>query len=249
MAFDPSTFGGTGTASAPVSSGAVVVKWTDTDLVNNGVKCIAYGPSGIGKTRLCATAPRPLVISAENGLLSLKRQHVPYIEVKSLSDFENALAYGTVGPYASNFDTLCVDSLSDIAEVTLAHELANNKDGRKAYGEMQQRIMEIFRNLRDIPRKHVVMVCKMGKFTDQATGWTIYGPLFPGSNLDQNAPYMVDEVFRVDEYYDQATNTKVPTIHTQRTNTHEGKDRSGALAPIEWGDLSYVFNKIMTATA
>lgn len=250
MGFDPSTFGGpTVTASQSFSgnAGAVVVKWTDTDVQNNGVKCIAYGPAGIGKTRLCATAPRPLIFSAENGLLSLKRLHVPYIEITDMQSLENAVAYAT-GPNGANYDTLCIDSLSEVAETVLNAELSNNKDGRKAYGEMSTRIMQLFRQLRDLPRKHVVMVAKQGKFTDQGTGWTMYGPMFPGNNLDANAPYMVDEVFRVDEWQDPATGIKYTTLHTQRSSTHEAKDRSGALAPIEWGNLGDVFQKIMTFT-
>ena len=39
-------------------------------VLDTGVKMLVYGESGMGKTMLTATLPRPLLISAESGLLS-----------------------------------------------------------------------------------------------------------------------------------------------------------------------------------
>lgn len=60
------------------------------DIVFNGVKCIVYGGAGVGKTRLCATAPRPIIISAEEGLLSLSDVDCAFVEIKSLKDLDDA---------------------------------------------------------------------------------------------------------------------------------------------------------------
>ena len=52
----------------------------------NGVKVLVYGKAGVGKTVLCATAPKPVIISAEAGLLSLQGADIPVIEVKNIED-------------------------------------------------------------------------------------------------------------------------------------------------------------------
>ena len=51
----------------------MALKFTTTNQAAqlHGVKALVYGPSGAGKTTLCATAPAPIIISAEAGLLSL----------------------------------------------------------------------------------------------------------------------------------------------------------------------------------
>ena len=53
--------------------------------LENGIKCLVYGRSGIGKTHLCATAPTPIIVGAEGGELSLREQDVPLIQIKTLT--------------------------------------------------------------------------------------------------------------------------------------------------------------------
>ena len=49
-----------------------------------GVKMLVSGPPGAGKTRLCATLPNPIILSAESGLLSLAECDLPAIEIKHI---------------------------------------------------------------------------------------------------------------------------------------------------------------------
>jgi hypothetical protein len=58
------------------------IQYTD-QAPDNGIKCLVYGGSGVGKTPLCASAPAPFIISAEAGLRSIKHLHVPYVEIRS----------------------------------------------------------------------------------------------------------------------------------------------------------------------
>ena len=44
--------------------------------VDAGVKILCYGEAGVGKTVLLATLPRPVLISAESGTLSLQVQNL-----------------------------------------------------------------------------------------------------------------------------------------------------------------------------
>lgn len=42
----------------------------------SGIKCLVYGGSGTGKTVLSATLPTPVLISAEAGVLSLRKDNL-----------------------------------------------------------------------------------------------------------------------------------------------------------------------------
>ena len=47
---------------------------------------MVYGGAGVGKTVLCSTAPNPVIISAEAGLLSLRDFDIPYVSVTKYED-------------------------------------------------------------------------------------------------------------------------------------------------------------------
>ena len=49
------------------------------DVGTAGVKVLVYGHAGAGKTSLIRTAPNPVILSAEAGLLSLSDLDIPYI--------------------------------------------------------------------------------------------------------------------------------------------------------------------------
>ena len=57
------------------------------------IKALVYGRSGSGKTMFGGTAPKPLILSAENGLLSLATSglQVDTVEIKSLANLKEAL--------------------------------------------------------------------------------------------------------------------------------------------------------------
>jgi len=48
---------------------------------NFGCKCIIYGPSGSAKTPLVNTAPRPVLLSIEPGLLSMKGSNILHMKL------------------------------------------------------------------------------------------------------------------------------------------------------------------------
>ena len=55
---------------------AINLKSTAT-IASSGVKVLVYGQAGSGKTTLIRTAPAPLILSAEAGLLSLAGTDIP----------------------------------------------------------------------------------------------------------------------------------------------------------------------------
>ena len=98
-----------------------------------GVKMLVYGQAGAGKTTLINTLPHPIILSAEGGLLSLQDADLPYIEIRNVNDLEEAYKW-VVSDAANGFESVALDSISEIAEVILSSEKKNNKDPRAAYG-------------------------------------------------------------------------------------------------------------------
>lgn len=214
----------------------------------SGIKVLVYGPAGAGKTTLCATVDNPLIISAEAGLLSLRSYDIPYLEIGSISDLHAAYDFVAGSAEASQFDWICLDSISEVAEVVLAHEKKQSKDPRQAYGALQDHMGEAIRRFRDLQGKNVYFSCKQERVKDELTGSLIYGPSLPGAKLAQSIPYLFDEVFALRVENDQEG---VPQrwLQTITDPQYSCKDRSGALAMFEPPNLGEIARKINQPTA
>ena len=116
-------------------------------LVANGVKLLVYGQAGAGKTSLLKTLPKPIVLSAEGGLLSIQDADLPYIEIATMDELREAYEWLTTTDEAKIYESVGIDSISEIAEVCLNHEKKVNKDPRAAYGAMQEQMSDIIRAL------------------------------------------------------------------------------------------------------
>jgi len=212
-----------------------------------GVKIVVYGLAGMGKTTLCATCPSPIIASAESGLLSLARHNLPYIEIKTMQDLREFYQWAKSSTECrQNFQTLCLDSVSEIAEVVLTAAKAKNKDGRMAYGDLIEEMTKVIKEFRDLSGYHVYMSAKQERLKDEASGVFINQPMMPGSKLGQAVPYLPDEVFKLDV---EGTGTNsYRLLRTQPDFLNMAKDRSGVLDPIEEPNLGKIINKITLAS-
>ena len=212
------------------------------NIAASNIKVLVHGPAGAGKTRLCATTGgKPLIISAEAGLLSLRGQDIDVWEIKSIEDLREA--YGFLAK-DTKYDWVCIDSISEIAEVCLNEEKVKNKDPRKAYGEMQDTITGMIRAFRDLP-KNVYMSSKQDRVKDDLTGQFFFGPSAPGQKIAASLPYFFDECFALHTWKD-AEGKIQNGLQTQRDAQYEAKDRSGALAPLEPANLGLIKQKILS---
>ena len=213
-----------------------------SDAHQRGVKLVVYGQSGSGKTFLIPSLPNPVVLSAEGGLLSIQRADIPYIEIKTMAQLMEAYQWLTESAEAKGFQSVAIDSISEVAEVVLAEELKRNKDGRAAYGELNTVMTGMVRAFRDLPNKHVLFTAKCEKSTDE-TGRILYAPSMPGKSLSMQLPYLVDEVLalRVEKDADGATQR---ALMCDSDGLWLAKDRSGALGAWETADLGEIIKKI-----
>jgi phage nucleotide-binding protein len=206
------------------------------------VKLLCYGQAGAGKTSLIRTLPNPVVLSAEGGLLSIQDANLPYIEIANMDDLMEAFAWCKSSTEAVGFESVALDSISEVAEVVLQHELRKNKDGRAAYGELNTTMQELIRAFRDLPGKHVYMSAKLEKSQDEM-GKLLYNPGMPGKSLTQGLPYFFDEVLalRVERDADGATQR---ALMCDGDGAWLAKDRSGKLETWEAPDLGAIIAKI-----
>lgn len=211
------------------------------DVHASGIKLLVYGHAGAGKTTLIPSLPSPVVLSAEGGLLSINGADVPYIEINSMATLKEAYAWATESTDAAQFESICLDSISEIAEVVLNYEKKNTKDPRQAYGAMQEQMTDVIRAFRDLP-KHVYMTAKLEKATDEQ-GRMLYSPSMPGNKTGQQLPYFFDEVFALRVEKDAEGNS-VRALMTQSDGLWLAKDRSGKLDTWESADLGAIIAKI-----
>ena len=212
-----------------------------SDVHTNGVKILVYGHAGVGKTTLSTTMPNPVIISAEGGLLSIKDSNIPYIEVSNMDDLKEAYSWLT-SPEGQVFDSVILDSLSEIGEVVLIHEKSINKDGRAAYGEMATQMTSLIRAFRDLPGKNVLMTAKVEKSQDE-TGRMLYAPSMPGAKVGQTLPYFFDLVLalRVEKDTDGVAQR---ALMCDSDGLWMAKDRSGKLQAWEQPDLGAIIREI-----
>jgi len=208
----------------------------------SGVKLLVYGNAGAGKTSLIPTLPNPVVLSAEGGLLSIADADVPFVEVSSYDTLMEAYAWLTQSAEAKGFDSVALDSISEIAEVVLNHEKKIAKDPRAAYGNMQEQMSDLIRAFRDLPEKHVYFTAKCEKATDE-TGRLLFAPSMPGNKTGQQLPYFFDEVLALRVEKD-ADGVSQRSLMCDSDGIWLAKDRSGKLADWEEPDLGKLIAKI-----
>jgi phage nucleotide-binding protein len=203
------------------------------DSVMDGLKVLVYGPSGSGKTTLIKTMPNPLIISSERGLLPLAGFDFPVIHIENEADLRKALKY--CKSRECEYDSICLDSLTDIAEVVLAEAQGLVKDGRQAYGMLLITMSSFIRDFKKLSGKNVYMTAQ--EEVKEVNGIDLTRPKMPGQALTSALPYAFDEVFRL-----SSDRKGVRKLLTEQTATKIAKDRTGKLDKEIDPDLGSVVN-------
>lgn len=210
----------------------------------NGVKALVYGPPGTGKTPLIKTAPRPVLCVVEPGMLSMRDAHnVPAFAAYDFAKIDEFFKWFFESAEAKAFDTLGLDSLSQMAEIVLTHYKSRNKDGRKAYGEMSEYMMNIINKLYFMPQKHLYLICKQARIDNGDNSYML--PSFPGQDLSVKVPHLFDEIIRLAKCRIPGVVAEVTAFQTRESFNYMARDRSGKLDEFEQPDLSTLFNKCM----
>lgn len=213
---------------------------------SHGIKVLVHGRAGAGKTTLASTAPDPIILSAEAGLLSLADTEIPTILITTFTELEEAYNFIVQSEHAKQFKTICLDSITEIAEQCLAAEKLKTRDPRRAYGEMQDEVLKWVKKFRDMKGRHVYFSCKQESVKDEMSGVTLYGPRMPGRQVGPQLPYLFDEVFSL-EVGNTPEGKTFRYIRTKTSMQYEAKDRSGKLDEFEEPNLAKLFDKMLGA--
>lgn len=222
-----------------------------------GVKGIFYGPPGSGKTPLIQTAPRPILLVCEPGMLSMRGTNIAAFHAPTSAKIAEFFEWLFRSREADQFDTVGIDSASELAEIVLREEFARNKDGRKAYGEMSKRCIEWFDILYHMPRKHAYIICKQS--FDESVSTSFLGgipqlttskrakPYFPGQDLPMKVSHRYDLIAQVVKGNIPGVTTG-PLLHfrCKETDNITARDRSGKLEEFEEPNLTKLFAKAMS---
>ena len=228
---------------------AITLTSTKDSAALTGLKFLVHGPAGGGKTTLCSTTGEStVIISAESGLLSLRGHDIPVIEIKTLEQLYEAYDFVVNTEQGRSFKWICLDSISEIAEVVLNYEKKAAKDPRQAYGALAEKMTDLIRAFRDLPGRNVYFSCKQERAKDEQSGAMLYYPAMPGNMLKQGVGYFFDFVFALRVEKDADGN---PTrwLQTSRDYNYEAKDRSGSLEMFESPDLAAIAAKVISSTA
>lgn len=221
----------------------MAIKIVSTKKSVDSVKLLIFGESGVGKTKLIETAPNPLILNAERGLLSLANNDFDTIDINTLDDIEEAFQFITESQDAKKYDTIALDSVSEIAQVYLNGLKKLHKDPRAAYGILADGVSSMIRDFRDIQGKHVYFVAQAGVVEDE-NGITEVKSIMPGKTLTKSLPFFFDEVLALRFGYLE-DKTQYRYLQTTHGGQYKCKDRSGYLDEQEKPDLGNIFDKIV----
>lgn len=162
-----------------------------------GAKAIVYGAPGSRKTPLINTCPKPIMLACEPGMLSMRSSSVPTFQAFTGKAIDEFFKWFYESTERKNFDTLAIDSISQMADIFLQEALSgtsqagNKKHGLAAYGDMATRVLNILRPLFFTENIHTYLIAKEG--SKDGMKW----PYFPGQQLLTEVPHMYDFILHL----------------------------------------------------
>ncbi len=209
-----------------------------------GVKCLVFGGAGSGKTPIFNTAPRPLLLAVEPGMLSMRGSTVPAFEANTVAKIDDFFKWFLSSVEAKNYDTLGVDSVSQMAEIYVEDALRTNSHGMKAYGEMATKVMKHINALYYHPQKHLYLIAKQTVVEENSVQKR--KPYFPGKDLNVKIPHLFDEILHLGLHNIPGVVGQQKAFCTKEQYDVFARDRSGRLNEFEPPNLTDIFNKAMS---
>jgi hypothetical protein len=157
----------------------------------SGIKAIVYGAPGSGKTPVAATSPRPVMLVTEPGMLSMRGVNIPCYEAYTSNRIDGFFDWWFKSAEIKQFDTLIIDSSSQLAEIYLQDAKTKNAHGLKAYGTMGEDVMEHLRKLFFQQEKNIYLIAKEG------TSDNMKRPFYPGKYLNVEIPHLYDMILHL----------------------------------------------------
>lgn len=207
-----------------------------------GVKAIVYGPPGSGKTPILNTAPRPVLLSCEPGLLSMRNSTVPTFQAHTPKLIDDFFEWLFSSAETKNFDTVAIDSASEMSTLYLAQAEQKNKHGLAAYGDMAEDVMKHLTRLYYMPQKHAYVIAKQEVV--QVMNSSFIRPSFEGKYLNKEVPSKFDEILYLN-IHNVPNVGQVRAFRCQQSIDIVARDRTGMLNEYEEPDFGKLVAKCM----
>jgi hypothetical protein len=196
-----------------------------------------YADSGVGKTSLAATAPGPIFLDSNKGLLSIAErvgfEHVRSVKISKIADlnaaYDNFTGTGDEN-WKRKFNTCVFDHWDDMQGIVLDEivEKAMERDDRRddtveqrEYGIMYNKLARYLRKFKALPC-HKILICGMKE--DFETGKQ--RPSIIGQ-MAYKLPYFVDHTL----YLRRNEKTGRRYIHLDATEEFYAKTRAHWFTP------------------
>lgn len=204
-----------------------------------GVKAIIYGPAGTGKTPIINTAPRPVLLATEPGLLSMRNSLVKTWVAPTTAKIDEFFKWFEHSNEAKNYDTLAIDSTSQMCEIALNEIKKKTRHGLQQYGEMADYVYPYLERLYFMPQKHMYLIAK-----EEVQDSGFRRPYYPGKQLAVQVPHRYDCILRL---------AKVPVPGVGETSAFQcngsidvmARNRIGSLADFEPPDFGAIVKKAL----
>jgi hypothetical protein len=167
------------------------------------LKVLLYGQSGVGKTLLASTFPKPKVLDLEDGVLTLRGLDVEYKTI--LLDFEHPRdAWKQLATEVNSLikscstaeETIILDSLTAANEMAFEFALGGATVADFAtWGKTLDLTTELVKTLRRA-NCNVVITCQENVSKDDILQTHIYRPSMFGKATEK-VPFLLDEVYRL----------------------------------------------------
>lgn len=162
------------------------------------VKALIVGPPGSGKTLTSSTWKKPLLASAEGGLMSIADRNIPYIDIRRSEDLfqlkllmeDEADVQKKVLGFAP--ETFVVDTIDEIQKLLVRERLEETKKDSmeiRDWGWLGETMRAIVRGLRNLPM-NVLMTCHVKETKDEGTGRVFFVPALQGAMGDEIPAYV-----------------------------------------------------------
>jgi hypothetical protein len=239
-----------------------MVKILTAENQTNCIKMLVYGASGVGKTVFGASAPSPIFLNAEGGMLSVADRNIDRINIETFQDLRDAFDFLKAGQH--KYQTVIIDSLTEIQKKSMDGILAKSGNEKPLIGDWGTNIEEvrkISRYFRDL-QMNVILIALEQIEKDEISGQTMRAPALQGKSLPQEVMGFYDIVGHMSVQEKNLgmdggpavigkpqQTVLVRSIRVQPSQSVYAKDRSSKLGASVEPDFTKIFNTVFSGSA